>query len=197
MKVGPEWKIFVQTFLEIAGVTIVFIIFVAEMISRILTYLTIILLFINLLFFTTTACSDPGIIFQGHQRPEIEIHDLESDDNNGNRGAQEYSNTLSHHPNPNTLECAQCHVQRPPTARHCYKCGVCIDKVADPFPPSTSPHLAQLDHHCPFTGKCIGKKNMIPFLIFFGSINLLGLLVFGVTAYYVIGVVILSTATKK
>jgi hypothetical protein len=58
------------------------------------------------------------------------------------------------------------------------------------------PHLAQLDHHCPFTGKCIGKKNMIPFVIFFGSINLLGLLVFGVTAYYVIGVVILGAAKK-
>jgi palmitoyltransferase ZDHHC9/14/18 len=43
------------------------------------------------------------------------------------------------------LMCQQCHIQRPSTACHCYECNVCVDK---------------LDHHCPWTGKCIGKRNI-------------------------------------
>lgn len=35
---------------------------------------------------------------------------------------------------PDRLECGQCELQRPYTARHCHYCGVCID---------------ELDHHCP------------------------------------------------
>ncbi|RYY70057.1 hypothetical protein EON63_22990 [archaeon] len=44
---------------------------------------------------------------------------------------------------PPKIECTFCKVQRPISARHCYDCGVCIDG---------------LDHHCPWTGKCIGNK---------------------------------------
>ena len=37
---------------------------------------------------------------------------------------------------PTDIECGQCDIRRPYTARHCHHCGVCID---------------QLDHHCPCT----------------------------------------------
>jgi len=43
------------------------------------------------------------------------------------------------------INCNVCEVKRPITASHCYDCGVCVD---------------ELDHHCPWTGKCIGKKNL-------------------------------------
>ena len=42
--------------------------------------------------------------------------------------------------------------------RHCYDCNICIEGY---------------DHHCPWTGKCIGKKNFIPFTIFVGSVFIL------------------------
>jgi hypothetical protein len=119
LKVGPDWSTFLQTFLEISGVSIVFIIFVSEKISRILTIFTICLLTINLLSFTITACSDPGIVFH----PLRSSNDLES----GNSSSSSRSNILTQEM---TLECAQCHVRRPTTARHCYKCGVCVDKVS-------------------------------------------------------------------
>lgn len=43
------------------------------------------------------------------------------------------------------IECGRCDMKRPNTASHCYDCNVCVD---------------ELDHHCPWTGKCIGKKNL-------------------------------------
>ena len=43
---------------------------------------------------------------------------------------------------------------------HCFDCNVCVEGY---------------DHHCPWTGKCIGKKNLPFFYIFLMSI----LFVFG------------------
>lgn len=43
------------------------------------------------------------------------------------------------------LKCGQCNLRRPSTACHCYECDVCVDR---------------LDHHCPWTGKCIGARNL-------------------------------------
>ena len=40
---------------------------------------------------------------------------------------------------------------RPHEARHCYECQVCVD---------------DLDHHCPWTGKCIGKRTLFAFHLF-------------------------------
>lgn len=42
-------------------------------------------------------------------------------------------------------------IVRPPRAFHCNTCGVCIE--------------AQ-DHHCPWMGTCIGKRNLKYFLAF-------------------------------
>ena len=47
--------------------------------------------------------------------------------------------------------CRRCDVVRPHEARHCYECQVCID---------------DLDHHCPWTGKCIGKRTLFFFHAF-------------------------------
>lgn len=59
--------------------------------------------------------------------------------------------------------CIHCDVVRPPGVSHCYDCGVCVH---------------DLDHHCPWTGKCIGKKNLKWFYVFLSC--LLGLISFSV-----------------
>ncbi|GLD97778.1 hypothetical protein PINS_up006475 [Pythium insidiosum] len=41
--------------------------------------------------------------------------------------------------------CDHCESYRPPSALHCFDCRVCIEEY---------------DHHCPWTGKCIGKRNV-------------------------------------
>lgn len=47
--------------------------------------------------------------------------------------------------------CDICNVHRPLRAIHCMDCNCCID---------------EMDHHCPWMGKCIGKKNMKWFILF-------------------------------
>ena len=49
------------------------------------------------------------------------------------------------------IECGRCNIKRPITSSHCGDCNLCID---------------ELDHHCPWTGKCIGKKNIKYFFTF-------------------------------
>ena len=44
-----------------------------------------------------------------------------------------------------SARCNQCGMLRPASAHHCYDCDTCTE---------------ELDHHCPWTGKCIGKRNM-------------------------------------
>ena len=56
--------------------------------------------------------------------------------------------------------CSTCKmwVNREKKTLHCSDCNICIEK---------------LDHHCPWTGKCIGEKNIISFYIFVVSIFIL------------------------
>jgi hypothetical protein len=96
----------ITTYLEIIIPTIFFIVFVCENISRIMTYVTIFLLLCVLGSFSFTACSDPGIIF-----------------------LDEYEIDPETPPSNQAIQCTQCQVIRPSTARHCYHCGVCVDKV--------------------------------------------------------------------
>lgn len=47
--------------------------------------------------------------------------------------------------------CATCDIYRPPRTVHCGLCNCCIER---------------LDHHCPWLGTCIGKRNYKYFIIF-------------------------------
>jgi hypothetical protein len=53
----------------------------------------------------------------------------------------------------NYQKCSNCNIIIPKSFRvvHCQKCQVCI---------------INQDHHCPWTGKCIGQRNIIFFYIF-------------------------------
>ena len=47
--------------------------------------------------------------------------------------------------------CDLCSIYQPPGAVHCPDCNVCIEGY---------------DHHCPWMGTCIGKKNFTSFMTF-------------------------------
>jgi hypothetical protein len=82
-------------------------------------------IFVLLVVFSCTACSDPGIIFKTPNN----LVDIENKDSIQDLNLN------------NLIECSQCQIDRPKTANHCYQCGLCIDEI-DHHCPWTG-----IDHH--------------------------------------------------
>jgi DHHC palmitoyltransferase len=55
----------------------------------------------------------------------------------------------------NVTSCSFCNILRNSDIHHCYDCGQCV---------------MELDHHCPWTGTCIGQQNLKMFYWFLASI---------------------------
>ena len=69
------------------------------------------------------------------------------------------------------MMCSLCDMMRPTDARHCRRCNACI---------------LDLDHHCPWIGKCVGRYTIMAFWVFFSALVVHTWVVGAVTAVYVV-----------
>ena len=130
----------------------------------------------SLFWFFVTACTDPGFIprqntdfSQGpHQTPRFGGLYLA------------YEGKTKDIPVRGSLLrlrfCQTCNAQlgcvyRPPRASHCHTCDSCVEKF---------------DHHCPWVGTCIGKRNYSSFLLFLTSTSLAALFALAISVSHVI-----------
>ncbi|KAL2099159.1 hypothetical protein ACEWY4_005639 [Coilia grayii] len=127
-----------------------------------------------------TSFSDPGVLPRA--TPD-EAADLERQIDVANG-----STSTGYRPPPRTREvvingqtvklkyCFTCKIFRPPRASHCSLCDNCVERF---------------DHHCPWVGNCVGRRNYRFFYMFILSLSFLTIFIFA----FVITRVILRSET--
>ena len=155
--VGPDYPCMLVTYLLIVGGGLLTCVFQTDEATwqRTCMFGWTILTFFA---FSMAACSDPGIIFNSGEDKPPEL-DVEAFINNPAPNSAPPQTDLEAAQRrlkaPTTAmkftKCVHCEVYRTAKASHCYECNLCIE---------------ELDHHCPWTGKCIGKKTIRRFYFF-------------------------------
>ncbi|CAM5133391.1 unnamed protein product, partial [Natator depressus] len=137
-----------------------------------------------LFFFVTgtllrTSFSDPGVLPRA--TPD-EAADLERQIGNTEDIANG-SSSGGYRPPPRTKEviingqtvklkyCFTCKIFRPPRASHCSLCDNCVERF---------------DHHCPWVGNCVGKRNYRFFYMFILSLSFLTVFIFAFVITHII-----------
>lgn len=148
---GPNWRALLGTASLIIAPLVVYFVLVAPILADefnlVVPIVGGVLGLAALMFLFRTGCIDPGILMR--QEPDEEYRSGRKNKTkeeivNGHRVLVRYNET--------------CHFYQPPRAHHCSVNDNCIEKF---------------DHHCPWVGTTIGRRNYRWFLLFIFSASLL------------------------
>uniref|UniRef100_A0A8C8E1L3 Palmitoyltransferase n=1 Tax=Oryzias sinensis TaxID=183150 RepID=A0A8C8E1L3_9TELE len=153
--------------------------FLAEQLTPIIPVIGAVLFLFVIGTLLRTSFSDPGVLPRA--TPD-EAADLERqiDVANGSTGYRPPPRTKEVVINGQTVKlkyCFTCKIFRPPRASHCSLCDNCVERF---------------DHHCPWVGNCVGKRNYRFFYMFILSLSFLTVFIFA----FVITHIILSNGSR-
>lgn len=181
---AKQINVFFVTLVLLLGVCTLFFIFdcgfLASRVHWTVPVVAGVLLAFTLLFLFRTSFSDPGILPRA-SGDEALFNDRGADSsvdiNETSTQTRNPPRTKDVLVNGETVKlkyCFTCKIFRPPRASHCSMCDNCIERF---------------DHHCPWVGNCVGKRNYKYFYLMIFTITLLCIYIL---AFSIAHIVILS-----
>ncbi|KPA79765.1 hypothetical protein ABB37_05514 [Leptomonas pyrrhocoris] len=159
--VGPDWRIMVMSVVFITVGTLLFVFFTNNlMAARVIVGVSAVVSVVALL---VCGLSDPGI----KPRAEPPPPDAIPHDSLWRERVYVDKDGTPHHTRVEVKWCYRCNIYRPYRGVHCRFCDACVTRR---------------DHHCPWTGTCIGARNYRSYfaLVWVLSIMLLAAFIGGV-----------------
>ncbi|CDW81230.1 dhhc zinc finger domain containing protein [Stylonychia lemnae] len=180
MSVGPQWQFTIGLFVFaiLAATYFIFMINVLKNLDYRFKVVHFLLIIINVFALILGVFQNPGVpqsVFDYKLKKQLGKNDQKTDNEEDEERQslnQRDSSQIKRNTSRNAF-CEPCNLQKDQTVYHCSDCDVCIK---------------DLDHHCMFFSKCIGKGNVY---MFYTSIILL----FVVFTYF--GVMVVVDAVYK